>query len=253
MHAPVLLLDVGNTRVHLALSAPNLWRRLDVAHQQLQRFPERVGEWLLGARPAVIAISSVHDDAARSILAALPQASAQVVSFRSHADLPLAAMHVRSPHTVGMDRLMNVLGARVQAPGAHVVLDFGTALTLSVLDASDGFLGGAIAPGRALMARALHQGTAALPEVDATADCPPAPIGKDTRAAIAAGLWHGLIGAARELIRGALAQPGLAAATVWATGGDAERVAPALAEVTRIDRDLTLKGIRHALEWRLGR
>jgi type III pantothenate kinase len=241
---PLFLLDIGNSRVHVGVWDGRGLRRLDLAHDQRADLPRALATLAAGATIAEAAMISVREETVSAeVLANLARAGCRSPHFfQNPLELPLT-MAVKSPQTVGLDRLMNVLGARSLAAGTHVVLDFGTALTLSVLDAEDRFLGGAIAPGASLMARALEQGTARLPLVR---DPPPvAAIGKDTREAIASGVHHAVVGAARELMRGALRELG-ADVAVWATGGDAARFAGSLPEIANVDPDLTLRGLRFA-------
>lgn len=125
------------------------------------------------------------------------------------------------PERVGRDRLFAARGAFELLGLSCIVVDVGTAMTVdALLVASTGrpaFLGGAIAPGPALLTRSLAQGTARLPEVQA--DCEVAALGRDTRQAIASGVAHGLRGAARELVERIAGEAGLERAAVVITGG----------------------------------
>jgi hypothetical protein len=64
-----------------------------------------------------------------------------------------------------------------------IIVDCGTAATVDMLSPSGVFLGGAILPGPALMARALAEGTSRLPAVAALeqASPPPMPRSSDPR------------------------------------------------------------------------
>lgn len=126
----------------------------------------------------------------------------------------------REPARVGRDRLFAARGALELAESSCVVVNVGTAMTVdAVLDleraqagaarsgthGAEGlgwrrgaFLGGAIAPGPWMMARALGAGAAQLFAVDPEAD-PPA-LGLDSEQAMRAGVGLGLRGAARELV-----------------------------------------------------
>lgn len=128
-------------------------------------------------------------------------------------DFPsLVRNKARHPETVGADRLAQASAAWTRAKGACVVVALGTAITIDVVDRRGNFLGGLIAPGLRLMARALHEHTALLPEVE------PArmrsPLGRHTRDAIRAGVSF----AAEGLIRAALSHH---QGRVFGTGGDA--------------------------------
>ncbi|WP_414450913.1 type III pantothenate kinase [Burkholderia sp. 22PA0099] len=69
-----------------------------------------------------------------------------------------------TPSQLGSDRWCGLIGARAAYPGeALLIATFGTATTLESLNADGHFTGGLIAPGWALMMRALGQHTAQLP------------------------------------------------------------------------------------------
>ncbi|MEK7309913.1 MAG: type III pantothenate kinase, partial [Planctomycetota bacterium] len=71
------------------------------------------------------------------------------------------------PEKVGQDRLLNVFAARKMVSGnkAIIVISCGTAITFDVVNSRGEFLGGAIAPGISMMAKALYQNCALLPWV----------------------------------------------------------------------------------------
>lgn len=131
----------------------------------------------------------------------------------------------RHPEKVGVDRLLAASEAR-HRHGDAVVVDNGTALTVDAVTRAGVFLGGAIAPGMALMARALHEGTEGLPLVPLDTVVPRGP-GRFTEEAIAVGIHHGFSGMIQRLVRvvgGSLDRP-----TLVATGGGADVVRTATA------------------------
>ena len=107
---------------------------------------------------------------------------------------------------VGSDRLAAAVAANCLRADdrSAIFIDAGTALTVNVLAADGAFLGGAILPGLGSSLRALAKHTDQLPLVDlnlTSADQAPLPVGDDTEAAIRSGVYWGLVGTARELIR----------------------------------------------------
>ena len=109
----------------------------------------------------------------------------------------------------GHDRVMGVLGALHLRPEAEgvILLDVGTCLTATLGLRDGGVVGGAIAPGVDLMARALAAGTRTLPRVKPLGlGGPPSLMGRSTEDSIRAGVHAAFIGAARELVRGIRAQ-----------------------------------------------
>jgi type III pantothenate kinase len=125
---------------------------------------------------------------------------------------PLVKNRALHPETVGPDRLAQASAAWSRTGGPCVVVSMGTAITVDVVNGRGEFRGGLIAPGLRLMARALHEHTARLPEVEPARR--KSPLGRHTREAIQAGISF----AAEGLLRAALAR---LKGRVYGTGGDA--------------------------------
>ena len=156
------------------------------------------------------------------------------------------------PERVGVDRLLNALAAREMASQsdgrvACVVVDVGSAITVDAVDELGRFLGGAIAPGPDLQARALHEHTALLPLVKVRA--PKSPIGRSTDQAILSGIHWGVVGAASELVRRIAPLAG-EPAVVFVTGGYGEHIVSETGGGWRWEPLLTLHGLRLAGERR---
>jgi type III pantothenate kinase len=82
---------------------------------------------------------------------------------------------------------------------AVVVADFGTAVTIDLVDDRGVFDGGTIFPGFDASAKALKDNTAQLPQVKVSR--PEFPFGKNTTEAINCGLYYSAVGALQEIIR----------------------------------------------------
>ncbi len=150
------------------------------------------------------------------------------------------AIRYDNPHEVGADRIVNGVAAFAALGGPVVVVDFGTATTIDVVDSEGAYLGGAIAPGLETSAEALFSRAARLSKVDL--EDPGTVIGKNTRHSVQAGLLLGEAAMVDGLVRRVWAELGEQTPVV-ATGGLAERMAPLCATVTDVDPDLTLKGL----------
>lgn len=146
-----------------------------------------------------------------------------------------------NPAEVGADRIVNAVAAIEEFGAPVVIVDFGTATTLDVVSADGAYVGGVIAPGVETSAEALFSRAARLAEVDLE---PPAKvIGSNTRTAIQSGLMLGeaaMIDGLVARIRAELDEP---EATVVATGGLAETMAPLCETIEHVDTDLTLRGL----------
>lgn len=140
---------------------------------------------------------------------------------------------------------MNGIAAYEAHGGPVVVVDFGTATTLDVIDAEGAYLGGAIAPGVETSAEALFAKAARLSKVDLE---PPAKvIGTNTRASVQAGLMLGEAAMIDGLVRRIFGELGVRA-TVVATGGLAPAMAPLCETIEHVDVDLTLRGLKLVYE-----
>ncbi len=127
------------------------------------------------------------------------------------------------PLALGTDRLAAALGARALFPGRHViVVDCGTATTVTAVHRDGIVLGGAIFPGLALWPEMLAARTAQLPRVALRR--PSTALGRSPSAGIAAGVYHGHVGAIRELVTRVKAEAfPRASVVIVGTGGHAAR------------------------------
>jgi type III pantothenate kinase len=203
---PLLAVDIGNSRTKMGLFT-KMAGPLPVPDRTLaldsQWHPGKLAAWLDG--PATRfrwRIASVNRAATARLLEWLAEQAAENIRVLTVADYPLA-VEVDEPEQVGMDRLANALGAGgLRAPDrSAIVVDLGSAITVDLVSQRGAFSGGAILPGIAMSAQALHQFTDLLPlePMSELAD-PPDPLGKTTLGCLRAGLYWGAIGAVRELV-----------------------------------------------------
>jgi len=204
-----------------------------------------------GGEATVLAVASVNPPAlARLVALAKEMHLARPLVAGGDFPIPIRT-DVDAPERVGTDRLLAALAAYRRARSACLIVDCGTAITVNAVRADGVFVGGAIFPGLAMMARALARGTALLPETAMPERVPG--IGKNTEQAIAAGILHGAAGAVANLIIVASEVVGSEAA-VFLTGGDAARLAEFLPPDCRdVTPDLVLEGLAFAYrEWSRG-
>jgi type III pantothenate kinase len=214
--ARILALDRGNDSLKAALiesgKIARRWREV-AAH------PEKTIRRILEeCTPTGIVISSVVPAWSMGALRVLRKLDiGSVIEVGPALALPFDLL-VESPEKLGSDRIAAAAGVAAAGEREAVIVDAGTAVTIDVLS-REGFRGGVIFPGAGLLARSLHEGTAALPLVEASRKEIRLP-GKNTKEAIAAGVRWGLVGAVRELVtrsRETLSD----SASVWLTGGGA--------------------------------
>lgn len=241
----ILLFDIGNTNTHVGLAnGQRVVRHTDIstaawlvgkAAKQLLSF---VGETkLLGA-----VICSVVPRATPEIQAtvrALWKLEAVVLTPKT---LRGVGIDYPKPHTIGPDRLANAVAARHRFGVPSVVVDFGTAVTFDVVDARGNYVGGIIAPGLAAMTDYLHEKTALLPRIQIREV--KSLVGKSTEHAMLVGAVHGYRGLVRELIIELKRELKVKRLPVVATGGYAKLIAAKLPEISAVEMNLTLEGLR---------
>jgi len=145
-----------------------------------------------------------------------------------------------SPHEVGADRIANSVAAVARLGAPVVVVDFGTATTLDVVDATGAYIGGVIAPGVETSAEALFSKAARLAVVDLVP--PPCVIGTSTKCSVQSGLVLGEAVMIDGLVRLIWDEIGTETPVI-ATGGLAERMSHLCTTISHVDMDLTLVGL----------
>ena len=206
----IVAIDIGNTNVAVGLfldgkeesveSVPGggkdelraalvaAWEKIPVLESSAQ-----------GKRDGVIVISSVKPVWAERVRKiAKDDLGEDVYVVGDDIPLPISAW-VDAPEKVGTDRLISAAAAYAVVGDAVVVADFGTAVTVDLVDANGVFQGGVICPGFEISAQALEDNTAQLPKV--TVHRPETPYGKNTADAINCGLYYSIIGGMEEIIR----------------------------------------------------
>lgn len=231
-----VFLLVGNTSVKIAPQG-----------HQLQSFPldaagavARFLEDFTGALPVAASVNPAAeetiDEACRGAALSMPLYAGR--------DFPTGVeVDVEHPERVGIDRILNVKAAfhRAQCPSA--VVDLGTAVSISVADGQGRFAGGAIFAGIRLGLKALHEGTALLPDV--SPGVPVSPLGRDTVSAMQSGVLYGTVGAAKEVLARISAALNCSL-EVFLTGGDCLLVGEVSPAPWHIVEGLTLEGLRLA-------
>lgn len=148
---------------------------------------------------------------------------------------------VDDPSEVGADRIANAIAAIERFGAPVLVVDFGTATTIDVIDGRSRYRGGTISPGVETSADALFAQAARLYKVDL--DTPGHTIGTNTRDSIQAGVILGEAARIDGLVDRIVAELGEEPRVV-ATGGLAARVASVSRTIEEVDESLTLLGIR---------
>ncbi len=241
----ILLFDIGNTHTHLGLA--------DGQRVRQQTDIPTLAWFGGGAAARVKKFIGKHKIEGAALCSVVPRATPLVrKAVRQLWRLETLELNARTirgvgvdyptPATIGADRLANAVAARARFGAPVVVVDFGTAVTFDVVNAKGNYVGGIIAPGLAAMTDYLHDKTALLPKIKIR-DIRSA-IGKSTEEAMLVGAVHGYRGLVRELIAELKRELKAKSLPVVATGGYAKLIAAKLPEISEVEPDLTLEGLR---------
>jgi type III pantothenate kinase len=264
----LIAVNVGNTRTQIGFfDGSDLLQSDRLANSDLPAVVEHITKWWKGSsepspssspasqgtsaenHPPVL-VASVNDAVADRLISALEDQLGSEV-YRIGEDVPVPIGQQLDPETLtGVDRLLNAAAAFDRVKQACVIVDAGTAVTVDFVDGEGTFHGGAIAPGATMQLHAMHEHTAALPDLAFRAPDANEAFGRNTAQAMYQGVFHGIRGMVQRLVE-QYAQHYGAFPLVIATGGDAAVLFEHDELIDRIVPELTLMGIaaaaRHAL------
>jgi type III pantothenate kinase len=241
----ILLFDIGNTHTHVGLADD---RRV------LKQMDIPTLTWFGGGATALVKKFTGTAKIDGAVLCSVVPRATPLVRKTVRAvwkldTLELNAKTIRGvgidypkPNSIGPDRLANAVAAKFHFGAPVVVVDFGTAVTFDVVNSAGDYVGGIIAPGLAAMTDYLHEKTALLPKIKIREI--KSAIGKSTEQAMLVGAVHGYRGLVRELIGELKRELRVKKLPVVATGGYAKLIAAKLPEISAVDPDLTLEGLR---------
>lgn len=147
---------------------------------------------------------------------------------------------IDNPAQLGSDLVVDAVAGVSEYSVPQIIIDMGTATTITAIDREKRFLGGAIMPGVGVSHDALIDRTSQLPKI--ALEKPKKVIGSNTIDCIKSGIIYGNAGAIDGIIdryREELGED----CTVIATGGLAKVIAPLCKNEIIIDEDLLLKGL----------
>lgn len=247
----LLAIDIGNTTVAVAifkdrdlfasfrLSSHRTWTSDEIGLMLISLLHQR-GIKAQEISHAVLA--SVVPVLTKRIVKAVTDylnCDTQVVNHESR--LPVV-LDVDEPAQVGPDRIANAVGGFIRYGGPVIVVDFGTATTLDVVNRAGHYLGGVILPGPETAMGELARRAARLFEVSFSR--PANVVGRNTADALKSGMFYGTLGQIDFLVEQVIAETGFVEQTVVATGGLAEGIDAHSKYITSVDPHLTLEGLR---------
>ena len=149
-------------------------------------------------------------------------------------------IQVEVPSQVGSDRIVIAVAALAEYKAPLILMDLGTATTIEVIEPENVYVGGVIIPGVKTSLDALTSKAAQLPGI--SLDQPKKVIGKNTVDCIRSGMSYGTAAMIDGIIDRMEAELGHSA-TLIATGGMAQFIAPLCKHSIILEKDLLLKGL----------
>ncbi len=146
-----------------------------------------------------------------------------------------------NPAQLGSDLVVNSVACLNQFKPPLIIIDMGTATTVSVIDENKNYIGGCIIPGVKISLNALSGMTAQLPHI--SLDEPKNTIGKNTIDCMKSGIILGNASMLDGIIDRIEEDVLCSKATVVATGGIANHIIPFCKKEIIYDDDLLLKGL----------
>lgn len=239
-----LCIDQGNSRTKVALFREDGSIAKNLMYKS---FTSADVERLFSLYPIQDSIVSSVVNIDPAVVNVLHRLSSRFILFDHKTPLPLRNCY-QTPETLGQDRIASAVGASYICPKQNLlIVDAGSAITYDFVSATEGYLGGNIAPGVKMRLTVLRQMTKKLPAVEVEENAFIPLFGKNTHEAMAAGVIRGIIFEVKGYMR-ALNEQGTPFVT-FVTGGNAPYILGNLQTEVRHEPHLVLKGLNGILEF----
>jgi type III pantothenate kinase len=247
-----LVVDIGNTETVLGLVDPRSgsveahWRLTTGTARTADEFDHLVYSLLtrkgFGEADLERAVlgSVVPSINGRMVKALEGLVSGPVFVVEAGAELPVV-LDVDEPQTVGADRIVNTLAAKVLFARNTIVVDLGTATTFDCITSDGVFVGGVIAPGVQVGMEWLGRRAAKLPKVQFRH--PGSVIGRRTETCMESGVFFSTVDAIDGMVERIISEWDRPEVLVVATGGYAGLLAQHCRTVELVEPFLTLQGL----------
>ncbi len=248
----IICLDVGNTNIKFAVyDGEELKLSFRVATEHKKTSDEYGGQLLSILSTNGIAVRDIEGGIISSVVPPLDYTLERMCrTYLKITPLMLGAglktgmnLRVDNAREVGADRVVNNVAAVRKYGAPCIVIDFGTATTFNVINAKGEFIGGVIAPGIKGSLDSLVNGTAKLPRVEI--ERPERVIGTNTVTNMQSGIVYGFAGLVEYLVKKIKREMKCDNVTTVATGGFSEVIAKEISCIDKVDKLLTLEGLRY--------
>ncbi len=245
----ILAIDIGNTNIVLGCFSDNeiiLRERLSTNHTATileYAATIKTAFEMYGIDPKTVTgaiISSVVPAVTNTVKAAIEKFIGTKVLVIGPGIKTGLSIVIDNPSQLGSDLVVDAVAGLNEYSAPMIIIDMGTATTVSVINSKKEYIGGMIVPGLAISHDALISRTSQLSKI--ALEKPKKVIGSNTVDCIKSGLLYGNAGMLDGLIERINETLG-ENCTVVATGGLSTVVAPLCKSDIIVDEDLLLKGL----------
>jgi type III pantothenate kinase len=246
------LIDIGNTDLVLGVwgkynTEPQI-NRLKIKSvkndsPQFEKFVHNLYSQSDEPESISCTISSVVPAITDQITDVLQRVTGKNALFINQSTYKYLPIEILEPSEIGTDLVANALAAHLKYNTNTIIVDFGTAMSFTTIDASGKIVGVSIAPGLQTAIKSLTSNTAQLFEVPIIQ--PASALGKNTEHAIQAGITYGYDGLVKGIIKAQEKELDLRL-NVVCTGGLSNIIFTLLDRVDHYVPHLTLEGLRAA-------
>ena len=250
----LIAIDIGNTKIKVAFfldDEEKLLKTIDSGDAEMQ---SQLGDVLAECWNQTPLVENAKEPVKNCIVAAcsvnpeLTETIGEIVQEELDAKMLVIGKDVPLPIEtatdevlkVGTDRLVSAAAAYAVVEDAVIVADFGTAVTIDLVDENGVFMGGSISPGFDLSLAAMNTGTAQLPKVQMQK--PQEVYGANTEEGMRAGVYWSAVGLLETTCRKYAEQLGKWPQVVL-TGGSAALIKDDCDFVDSWVSNLTVRGI----------
>lgn len=245
----ILAIDIGNTNIVIGCCDGN---RIIFRERLSTNHTATVLEYVVKIKTAFEMNSIQKDDITGSIISSVVPAVTNTVKTAVEKYLSITpliigpgiktglSIMIDNPSQLGSDLVVDAVAGISEYPVPLIIIDMGTATTVSVIDEKKQYIGGMIIPGLAVSHDALISRTSQLSKI--AFEKPKKVIGSNTVDCIKSGLLYGNAGTLDGLID-RINEELNENCTVVATGGLSTVIAPLCKHEIIIDEDLLLKGL----------
>ena len=240
-----LTIDIGNTNVMICIFKNDRiikHEKLNVKNFSKKDLHYFFKKLFLKYKILNILISSVVPHISECFFEIFKKLNVDYLKIKSLLQICKLKTNIKNKSSIGDDRLINIIYAKHLFVKSIIIIDFGTATTIDVLDKKGVYDGGVITPGIDLSLKSLQMGTAKLPLVNFKKTN--SIVGKSTKEAIQSGFFWGYVSMIEGLIH-RIKNEKKTEFQIILTGGNSKYFKGYFENVINIDEFFNSKGLNY--------